>query len=141
MQFDAKHNGYISMLDATAAFLNSRQEQGQSADSYLKALKNHTDTIEYHGGTLVLNSNLAPEVKDNGTRYADVERVKIARKCTLAAGALIRGLYPTRYGALVADLANQYSKGKDEYPHRPHVCLQLTHELPHPDKCFHQEQG
>ncbi|KAI2502266.1 hypothetical protein MHU86_12155 [Fragilaria crotonensis] len=55
MQFDAKHNGYISMLDATAAFLNCRQQQGQSADSYLEAMKSHTDTIEYHGGTLVLN--------------------------------------------------------------------------------------
>ncbi|KAI2492644.1 Reverse transcriptase (RNA-dependent DNA polymerase) [Fragilaria crotonensis] len=41
--------------------------------------------------------------------------MKIARDCTLAA-ALIRGSDPTRYGTLVADLSNQYSKGKDEYP-------------------------
>ncbi|KAI2506981.1 hypothetical protein MHU86_7478 [Fragilaria crotonensis] len=115
MQFDAKHNGYISMLDATAAFLNCRQQQGQSADSYLEALKSHTDTIEYHGGTLVLNPRLAPEIKEDGSRYTDEERARIARDCTLAA-ALIRGSDPTRYGTLVADLANQYSKGKDEYP-------------------------
>jgi hypothetical protein len=38
MQFDAKHNGYISMLDATASFLNCRQQQGQSADNYLEAV-------------------------------------------------------------------------------------------------------
>ncbi|KAI2490728.1 hypothetical protein MHU86_23826 [Fragilaria crotonensis] len=63
MQFDAKHNGYISMLDATASFLNCRQQQGQSADSYLEALKSRSDTIEYHGGTLVLNPKLAPETK------------------------------------------------------------------------------
>ncbi|KAI2503212.1 hypothetical protein MHU86_11235 [Fragilaria crotonensis] len=89
MQFDAKHNGYISMLDATAAFLNCRQQQGQSADSYLEAMKSHTDTIEYHGGTLVLNPKLAPETKDDGTMYTAEERAKIARDCTLAA-ALIR---------------------------------------------------
>lgn len=40
MQFDdAKHNRCISMLDATASFLNCRQQQGQSADNYLEALK------------------------------------------------------------------------------------------------------
>jgi hypothetical protein len=117
MQFDAKHNGYISMIDATAAFLNCRQQQGQSADSYLEALKNHTDTIEYHGSTLVLNPNLAPETKDeDGTRYTDVERAKIAHDCTFLAAASIRSSDPTRYGALVADLANQYSKGKNTYP-------------------------
>jgi hypothetical protein len=63
MQFDAKHNGYISMLDATAGFLNCRQQQGQTADSYLEALKSHADTIKYHGGTLVLNPKLVPDKK------------------------------------------------------------------------------
>lgn len=115
MQFDAKHNGYISMLDATASFLNCRQQQGQSADNYLEAMKSRIDTIEYHGGTLVLNPGLAPEIRDDGTRYSDAERMKIARDCMLAA-ALIRGSDPSRYGTLVTDLANQYSKGKDEYP-------------------------
>jgi Zinc knuckle len=116
MQFDAKHNGYISMLDATAAFLNCRQQQGQTADSYLEALKSHADTIEYHGGTLVLNPNLVPATRDDGTPYNnEEERKKVARDCTLGA-AFIRGSDPTRYGALVADLANQYNKGKDEYP-------------------------
>lgn len=116
MQFDAKHNGYISMLDATAGFLNCRQQQGQTADSYLEALKGHADTIEYHGGILVLNQNLVPTMKDDGiTPYTDDERKKIGRDCTLGA-AFIRGADPTRYGALIADLANQYNKGKDEYP-------------------------
>jgi hypothetical protein len=115
MQFDAKHNGYVSMLNATAGFLNCRQQPGQSADNYLEALKSHTDTIEYHGGTLALNVNLAPKTKADGSKYSNAERAKIARDCTLAA-ALIRGSDPTRYGTLVAELANQYSKGKDEYP-------------------------
>ena len=116
MQFDAKHNGYISMLDATAGFLNCRQQQGQTADSYLETLKSHADTIEYHGGTLVLNQNLVPAMKDDGiTYYTDDERKKIGRDCTLGA-AFICGADPTRYGALIADLTNQYNKGKDEYP-------------------------
>ena len=115
MQFNAKHNGYISMIDATTSLLNCRQRQEQSANNYLEALKSRSDTIKYHGGTLVLNPTLAPENMDGGTRYTDEERMKIARNCTLAA-ALIRGSDPTRYVTLVVDLANQYSKGKDQYP-------------------------
>jgi hypothetical protein len=52
---------------------------------------------------------------DNGTKYTVKECERIARDRTLAA-ALIRGAEPTRYGTLIANLANQYSKGKDEYP-------------------------
>jgi hypothetical protein len=104
------------MLDATAGFLNCRQQPGQSADSYLEALKSHTDMIEYHGGTLALNVSLAPERKADGSKHSNVERAKVAHDRTLAA-ALIRGSDPTRYGTLDApELANQYSKGKDEYP-------------------------
>jgi hypothetical protein len=62
MQFNAKHNGYLSMLNATAGFVNCQQQPpaGQSADHYLEALRSHSDTAEYHGGTLALNPNLAP---------------------------------------------------------------------------------
>jgi hypothetical protein len=115
MQFDANHNGYMSMLNAIAGLVNCRQQPEQSVDHYLEVLRSHADTIKYHGGTLALNPNLAPEFKDDGTKYTTEERATIAHDCTLAA-ALIRGSDPTRYGTLVADLANQHSKGKDEYP-------------------------
>ena len=62
MQFDAKHNGCVSVLDATAGFVNCRQQQGQTPDSYLTALKTHADTIEYHSAA---------------------KRAQIARDCTL----------------------------------------------------------
>jgi hypothetical protein len=67
MQFDAKHNPYIAMLDATAGFLNCRQQRGQTNDSYLESIKSHTDTIEYHGGTLVMNVDLSPSQKADMT--------------------------------------------------------------------------
>ena len=45
MQFDTKHNRYISMLDATAGFVNCRQQRGQSVSAYLEALKSFSDTM------------------------------------------------------------------------------------------------
>ncbi|KAI2493026.1 hypothetical protein MHU86_21527 [Fragilaria crotonensis] len=95
--------------------ITMQQQQGQSADSYLEAMKSHTDTIEYHGGTLVLNQSSRRRPRTTEPCTPPRKGQRIARDCTLAA-ALIRGSDPTRYGTLVADLANQYSKGKDEYP-------------------------
>ena len=115
MQFDSRHNGYIAMLDATAGFLNFRQQQHQSVSNYLETLKSHVDTIEYHGGTVVLNPALAPESDGLGNKLSSTERTKIARDATLAA-ALIRGADKSRFGTLITALSNQFSNGKDEYP-------------------------
>ena len=66
MRFDEKHNSYISMLDATAGFVNCRQQRGQTVAGYLEALKSHSDTIGYHGGTIVLNADLATTNASDG---------------------------------------------------------------------------
>ena len=115
MQFDAKHNGYMAMLDATASFLNCRQHQAQTVSNYMETLKSHVDTIEYHGGTVVLNQNLAPDRSPDGVPLSQAERTKIARDSTLAA-AHIRGADKTRFGTLITNLDNQFSNGRDEYP-------------------------
>ena len=116
MQFDERHHhGYTLMLNAVAGLVNCRQQPEQSVTSYLEALKSHVDTVEYHGGTLVLNLDLAPETALDGTKLSETERKKIARDSTLAA-ALIRGADRTRFGTLQTNLLNQYSNGKDEYP-------------------------
>ena len=115
MQFDDKRNGYVSLLDAMAGFLNCRQQQGQTADSYLESMKSWVDTIEHHGGSVVYNPKLAPEKDANGITRTDEERNIIARDQTLAV-ALIRGADPTRYGTLIAELANQYTMGTNGYP-------------------------
>ena len=95
------HHGYLPMLNATAGFLHCRQQPDQSVSNYLEALKSHIDTVEYHGGTLILNLNMArPETALDGRQLcSEVERKKIARDCTLAA-ALIRGADKTRFGTL-----------------------------------------
>ena len=115
MQFDAKHNGYLAMLDATANFLNCRQQQSQTVSNYMDTFKSHVDTIEYHGGTVVLNQNLAPGRAPDGRPLSQAEQTKIARDSTLAV-ALLRGADKTRFGTLITSLDNQFSNGRDKYP-------------------------
>ena len=58
----------------------------ETADHYMEAMKGHADTIEYHGGRIALNPNLAPEFAPNGTAYTPEQREKIARDGTSKVG-------------------------------------------------------
>ena len=132
MQFDERHHGYTSMLNAIDGLLNCRQQPDQSVTNYMEALKSHIDTVEYHGGTLVLNLDLAPETAPDGRQLSQEERKRIARDCTLGA-ALIRGADRTRFGTLQTNLENQFCNGKDEYPtdltDRKSTRLNSSHDL------------
>ena len=101
LQFDETRNGFLSLLDALANFVNWRQKEGQTVDDYVDALRGFADTIEYHGGTVVSNPTLVPETDADGALRTIQVRTIIARDRTLAM-ALI--------------LSNQYAMGKDEHP-------------------------
>ena len=109
MQFDERRHGYKSMLNATAGFLNCRQQPEQSVTNYMEVLRSHIDTVEY-------NIDIAPETAMDGRKLSETDRKKIARDCCTLAAALIRGADRTRFSTLQTNLENQYSNGKDEYP-------------------------
>lgn len=121
MQFDEKHDRYISMLDAIGGFVNCRQQRDQTVTSYIEALRSFTDTIEYHGGSILLNPDLVPERVSNGRVLSEAERKQIGRDCTFAAAA-IRGSDRTRFGSLQTSLKNQFSNGEGRISSRPNVC-------------------
>ena len=107
MQFDAKHKPHMSLWNSVAGLANCRQQPGQTTDHYLESYKGHVDTIEYHGGTLAFNPDLAPTKDPDDKDYTNEERKKFARDEMLGVG-LIRGADPARFGTLITDLANQY---------------------------------
>ena len=115
LKFDEKISGFLSIMDAQRSFLNCKQLPGQSADSYLQDLRGWAETISYHDGTIVGNYRLVPENDENGNVRTTAERNAIAHDRTLAM-ALVTRADPTRYGALITNLSNQFANGKDEYP-------------------------
>ncbi|KAI2513612.1 hypothetical protein MHU86_752 [Fragilaria crotonensis] len=115
LQFDESKNGFLSLLDARHSFLACKQLIGQSADEYAKCLLGWADTIETHGGNVAANYELIPAIDRAGNARSIEARKDIARERTLGI-ALIRSADASRYGTLITDLANQYAKGKDEYP-------------------------
>jgi hypothetical protein len=124
MQLDERRNGHTSLLDAMAGFLTCRQQQGQTADNYLEAMKGWVDTIEHHGGSIAFNLRLTPPLDADGKALTDDERRTIVCDRTLGV-ALVRGANPTRYGTLFGELANLYNRWTNEYPptsRPPTVC-------------------
>ena len=81
MQFDERRHGYTSMLNAMAGFLNCRQQPKQSVTNYMEALKSHIHTVEYHGGTLVLNIDLAPETAMDWRKLSEAEQLSTNSCC------------------------------------------------------------
>ena len=115
LQFDAKRNIFLSLLDARNSLLTCRQAQHQTTESYLASLRSWVETIESYGGSVAESFELVPDTDDDGNVRDVAARTAIARDMTLAM-ALLRGSDPHRYGMLVTDLANQHAMGVDNYP-------------------------
>ena len=115
LQFDAKRNPFLSLLDARASFLTYRQGQQQTPESYLATMRGWAETIESYGGTISEDKELIPKTDEEGNDRDDETRATLARDKTLAI-ALIRGADPHRYGTLIQELANQFAMGVDNYP-------------------------
>lgn len=112
LELDEKRNGIMSLLDARGHLLNCRQGQNQPVGVYREIIKGWADAIRFHGGTIAERTSAVPEADDQGNLRTDQQREDIANEQTLAM-LMIRGADPTKYGTLIADLSNQFVKGKD----------------------------
>ena len=116
LQFDAKRNSFLSLMDARTNFLTCKQGQQQTPHDYLNTLRGWADTIESYGGSVAEHHELIDAEDEDGNVRDIATRAALARDRTLGM-ALIRGADPQRYGTLIMDLANQHAMGIDNYPH------------------------
>ena len=115
MELDEKKHGIMSLLDARCELLNCRQGHNQAVSKYKETLKGWADAIRFHGGSVAERIGSVPAQDATGAERTAAQREEIATEETLAM-LMIRGSDPTKYGTLIADLSNQFVKGKDEYP-------------------------
>jgi hypothetical protein len=111
-QFDTKRNIFLSLLDARIAYFSCKQTQQQTDTEYLEVFRANVEVLEYYKAN-ISESHLL--VDNLGGTLTEVECKKIARGCTIAM-AFLRGADPRRYSALWSDLANQKTRGNDQYP-------------------------
>ena len=115
MELDEKKHGIMSLLDARCEFLNCRQAHNQTVSKYRETLKGWADAIRFHGGSVAEKIDSVSMFDATGGERTVAQREEIATKETLAM-LMIRGVDPIKYGTPIADLSNQFVKGKDEYP-------------------------
>ena len=114
LQFDDAKHAVLSLVDAHRSFFNCKQLPGQSIDEFADTLIGWADTIESHKGTIGVSLELIPDVDAAGLRRTLEARKAIAREQTLAT-VLVKRADSAKYGSLVDDLANRYSRGIGEY--------------------------
>jgi Zinc knuckle len=108
-KFDTKRHVVMSLLDARVAFYNCHQTQNQTNADYLATFQSNVHVLEYYKATVGENYIHADASK------SVTERTKIMRDSTIAI-MFIRNSDPRRYGTLLSDLANQHTRGNDQYP-------------------------
>jgi hypothetical protein len=115
MELDEKKHGTMSLLDAQCELLNCRQGHNQTVSKFKETLKGWADAIRFHGGSVAERVGSVSILDATGNERTIEQREEVATEETLAM-LMIRGADPTKYGTLIADLSNQFVKGKDEYP-------------------------
>ena len=116
LKFDDKKNPFVSLLEAKMSYLNCKQGSTQTPHEYLEVMKTLVDNIEYEGGSVAESYTMVPAERSPGGDLRNVDaRQRMARDWSMGVN-YIRNADTDRYGTLIADLSNQYARGKDEYP-------------------------
>jgi Zinc knuckle len=111
-QFDTKRNLYLSVHRARKAYYTCVQTQHQTDAEYLAVFTANIQVLEYYKAPVGESYKMAGGDKD--TQTIEI-RAKVARDASIAM-AFLDGADPKRYNALRSDLANQQTRGNDQYP-------------------------
>ena len=115
-RFEGQRYIYLSLDDARTSYYAYTQGTEDSISSYLEHFRSLVEVLEHYGGAIgedpgLLDATAAVSSDTDGT----TKRLKIARDRTLAL-AFLKRANRRRFGALWADLVNQFSLGNDQYP-------------------------
>lgn len=112
-QFDIKQHVWSSLFFARTAYLQCKQGPEQSDYDYLEVFRANVEVLEYYKANISESIDLLEG--DDYANMSTAEKIKAARERTLAT-AFLNNADPVRYGTLLADLNNQYSRGNDQFP-------------------------
>ena len=125
-RFECRDNIYMSMDDAKAIFYTNKQVHDESNADYLTKFKDICEVIEHYGGSLcddkaMIEEELAnlilqdPSCSKEEKEDYRADALVLAKNKALAMAFLKRS-DKGRFGQLLTDLKNQYSRGTDQYP-------------------------
>lgn len=123
-KFETQKNTYLSLDDAKTAFYTRRQGAEESPSDYMTKFQDSVQVIEHYGGTIGIDKALITEelqrdgaavnpLKPDATELA---AATLAAKKKIYAIAYLKRADKIRYGLLLTELENNYTRGTDQYP-------------------------
>jgi hypothetical protein len=113
LQFEDQTILFISLSDANLSFASFYQSTEITLTAYKAEYESRIDVVEHYGGSICEYPNLILLV--DVSIIGDDERKQAAKLKFLAINFIIRS-DKRRYVILIADLANQYTRGNNQYP-------------------------
>ena len=115
-KFEETRHLSTSLAISRNALHSCRQGPDQKVSEYIDKLRTIAETFEYHGGNIAEDWTMIVDDTDNeGNARTDDKRKKIARDWNLAA-ICMQNADRVRFGTLIANLANRFLHGHNEYP-------------------------
>ena len=119
-RFEAQSNLYLALTHAKAAIYAYQQGPNETNASFMSKFKNYIEVIEHYGGTIgddvaLINEELK-NLQSSGDTDTDLEMAKQMARNKAHAIFFMTKADKGRYGQLVIDLENQYTRGTDQYP-------------------------
>ena len=117
-KFEEKRYGYASLNDAYNNFYSLRQQNEEALADYLHQFKENVDVLEHYGGAVGVDKGsqeLIEKYLEPGATVSSETKKKMSRDRALAI-QFLKGADRKRYGNLLIELENQFSRGTDQYP-------------------------
>ena len=126
-----------ALIDAEAALHKFRQGEGMTNSDFLEKFKSLVDIFEHAGGDLGSSVSryreyLLPEENENNNN--DFKKAMAHCRDEYIGVALIVKSDPKRYGSLMVELVNSFTRGQDVYPDTISGAYDMlvNYQAPHP---------
>jgi hypothetical protein len=126
-KFESQKNIYLALDNAKCTFYLYHQGPEETNSNYMSKFKNTTEVIEHYGGNIgedkaLVNEELKTILKatnqdtlSRASTQAIEAATEMARNKSHAI-AFLKRADKIRYGLLITELENQFTRGTDQYP-------------------------
>ena len=126
-EYDGHRNPYLALDDAKTKYYKYYQKENETNVSHFNTFRALAEVVEHHGGDIgrddaLVNLEIKKVLPKEDINTVGSEKLtlfrSISRSKALAIGFIKRS-DRGRYGDLIDDLENHFSRGTDQYPPRP----------------------
>ena len=115
-RFEGQRSLVISLLEAQQSLINYRQGPNESLSDYLDTFKAKVEVYEHYGGAIGSGKGYIREAATHFGVTMGNDGYKREAKAHAVAMMFLRQSDKHRFEGLNADLANNFSRGVDQYP-------------------------